>query len=367
MLIDYLYIDTPWQLDSFLADSPDLIAFDTEFTRRNTYRLIPELLQLATPEQIAIIDLRANLPIKRLRTLFQSDDVVRVAHSVDQDIEALIIIFDMHIGRLQDTQIADCFLRQVDGGKVGYGNLVQTYLDVTIDKSLQASKWNRRPLSEAQLTYAAEDIAYLIDLWRILESRLHDVRRYEWYDEEMSRYLNPSSEDPKLLPGSTKSYLTLDNYSFHFLKELDLWRHREAQQMDKPKNWVLSNSELFQLAKVRKLTDRAMSRVLSDSQINRHRTAIQRLRKSANKQATGNQFIPFKRIGDSVLELTSRCQAIARDLSIAKDLLASSKDILFAVRSVMLEDRLPIWFGRWREELIGDDIISTANSLKLEN
>lgn len=364
-MTDYLYIDNQRDLTRFLNQCSDLIAVDTEFTRKNTYRMIPELLQIATPRQIGIVDLRTNLTLSNLAMLFQSKEVVRVAHSVSQDVELLVDLFHSPIGDIQDTQLADRFIRSNEPQMIGYSQLVRTYLDVELDKSLQRSNWSQRPLDSAQLEYAANDIAHLLRIWKLLNQKLLETNRMNWYLEELRRLQHPSSHDPSGLPVVVRDLFKLNEVSYQFVRDLEKWRNVQAEKRDIPKGWVISNKQIFQIATLSRLSDSALSEILTEKQTHRYRSIFRRLHSQAFTQAGGHGALNFWHLKPVVMDLSAKCLVMTKELSISENLLATQRDLLFGIRAIVHHGNLPSWFGKWREQLFGEELYGAAKSLKL--
>ena len=341
-----------------------MLGFDTEFTRERTFKPIPELLQVTVDGRIVIIDLRAGLPIERIKDWFQHDGVVRVAHSISNDVEVLDKIFDDEIGVIEDTQLALAFLQA--GQMQSYAKLVKREFGVTLDKSLQRSRWSSRPLSIAQLEYAALDIAHLNDLWLVLEEQLQATGRLDWYQEERQRLQGPNAQDPNLVAGNANRLMRLSERGLQFLMLLDAWRTKRASSMDIPKNWILSREQLFQLANERSLTDQAMRKALSAKQVVRHRRKLQALHRRAQHASQKCEPLAPKQLRKTVRTLGEQCNALADQLNISHEVLGSNKDLLFAIRAYLSDGKLPSWFGNWRTELIGEATQKAADKLARE-
>ena len=361
---DYAFIDSESVFRDFVDETPRTFSFDTEFTRKKTFKPIPELLQIDTGERIGIIDLRANLPIDQMKHWFQDDDIVRIAHSISNDIEVLNEVFQDDVGVIDDTQLALAFLHS--GQMQSYAKLVQHQFDVKLDKSMQRSEWHARPLSRKQLDYAALDIAHLHELWDVLAKQLRDTGRLEWYLEERNRLQSPEADDPSWVVGNARRLMQLSERGLQFLKSLESWRTKRAESMDIPKNWILSRDQLFQLANERSLKDHTLRKVLSSRQVDRHRRKLQELYRQAQGAAKRSELTPPKRLRKTVQALGEQCNALANEMNLSEEVLGSNKDLLFAIRTYLSDGELPSWFGRWRTELIGEATRSAADKFARE-
>lgn len=360
MIPEYTFIDSKEAFQSFARETPQLFGFDTEFTREKTFNPVPELLQIGTGDHIVIIDLRANLPLDQIKHWFQREDVVRIAHSISNDVEVLNEIFGDDLGVIEDTQLAYAFLRT--GQMPSYAKLVQHQFGVTLDKSMQRSRWDTRPLARVQLDYAALDIVHLNQLWVELVKQLEEKGRLEWYREERNRVQKPDLDDPIRLVGNARRLMQLSERGLQFLRSLDAWRTQRASSMDIPKNWVLSRDQLFQLAGEWTLKDQALRKVLSSKQVDRHRRKLQELHRQAQAAAKRSVFTPPKKLGKLVRALGEQCNTLASKMNLSEEVLGSNKDLLFAIRTYLSEGKLPSWFGTWRTDLIGEATMRAADS-----
>ena len=120
-----------------------------------------------------------------------------------------------------------------------------------------------------------------------------------------------------------------------------------------PKNWILTRDALFQLATKRSLSDRVLLESLSDREVQRHRFTLRRLHREARMTAQRNNQTSPQGLLHTVKQLQAKCEEYAERLNIGIEILASKKDLLFAIRSYLRGRELPSWFGSWRTELIG--------------
>ena len=171
----------------------DFVAVDTEFMRENTYWPDLCLLQIATDEEAAAIDPKAEgidlAPL--LDLLVDNHDVLKVFHAGGQDLEIIHNLTGKVPNPLFDTQIAAMALGY--GEQVGYSNLVESMLGHTLDKGARFTDWSRRPLDKRQIDYAIADVTHLAEIFPKLVEKLVKTGRGAWLDEEMERLADPSS------------------------------------------------------------------------------------------------------------------------------------------------------------------------------
>src|SRR6478735_2024699 len=203
------------------------VTVDTEFMRERTYW--PELcvVQLAGANEVAVVDAQApDLDLAPLGELLANQAIMKVFHAARQDIEIFVLRFGAVPKPLFDTQIAAMVAGF--GDQVGYDALVASLAGGSIDKAHRFSDWAARPLSPAQITYAAADVTYLRTVYRELRARLQKDGRLEWVAEEMAELADPAlyRADPeamweRLRPrSSNRRFLAV-------LRAIAAWRERE--------------------------------------------------------------------------------------------------------------------------------------------
>jgi ribonuclease D len=179
----------PEELAEFVSEArgADAVALDMEFERERTYRPILQLVQLATRDRAVLVD---PLRIENLEPLWNlvADPEVRVLfHAGRQDLEIFWHESGGQIPRnLLDTQIAAALIGM--GEQVGYADLVRRVLNVHLKKGERTTDWGRRPLSDAQMQYALDDVLYLHEVADRLEEMLAERGRAKWVEEEMEFY-----------------------------------------------------------------------------------------------------------------------------------------------------------------------------------
>jgi ribonuclease D len=230
------------------AAKSKFITVDTEFIRDRTYWPRLCLVQIATENEAVIIDAVApDIDLAALFDLMADTGVLKVFHAARQDVEIFVHLADMIPTPIFDTQVAAMVCGF--GDSVGYDKLVASLVKEHIDKSLRFTDWSRRPLSDKQLNYALSDVTHLRVVYEKLAARLEENRRESWIDEEMEILTTPSTyrQDPNLSWRRIKSRL---RKSLHLaiLRELAAWREVEAQNRDVPRNRVLRDDALTDIA-----------------------------------------------------------------------------------------------------------------------
>lgn len=243
-------IDNPDQLEAFCTHAvrQDWICADTEFMREDTYYPQLCLMQIATKTRIACIDTLIIKDLSVLNQLFASKAITKVFHAARQDLEILFMVNGEIPHPVFDTQIAASALGY--GDQVSYAQLVDRLCGVHLDKSLSRSVWTRRPLPEKAIRYAANDVRYLSQTYALLKKELEDKGRAHWVESEcqqlndVNKYRTDTHNSWKSVKGARK----LSSKQLNALKWLARWREREAMQRDRPRQWILRDETLHELA-----------------------------------------------------------------------------------------------------------------------
>lgn len=231
-----------------LADA-DFVTVDTEFMRESTY--YPELclIQIADVNEAAAIDPMApGLDLAPLLDLLvENEDVLKVFHAGGQDLEIIYNLTGKTPHPLFDTQVAAMALGQ--GEQIGYSNLVDSWLGISIDKGARFTDWARRPLDARQIDYAIGDVTHLARIFPKMLERLRKTGRGGWLDQEMERLGDPAgyANDPdqawKRVRINGRKPEVLGR-----LKALARWRELEAQAKDLPRGRIVKDETLGDLA-----------------------------------------------------------------------------------------------------------------------
>ena len=229
------------------------VALDTEFMRERTYHAQLCLVQLADAERIVVVDPLAFAAgkgeLRPLHDLLADTAVLKVLHSGRQDLE----IFAQQMGTvpapLFDTQVAAALLGL--GDQIGYANLVQRLLGVTLEKLHTRIDWSVRPLPVGAMEYAADDVRYLLAVHDALRTELGQRERLEWLDAEFAQLarLDSYRTDPADAWRKVRGSQRLTEPQRARLATLAAWRERTALEVDRPRGWVLKDELLIDIAK----------------------------------------------------------------------------------------------------------------------
>ena len=263
-------LTTTKELADFCSDAAGYpyITVDTEFLRERTYYSKLCLIQIAYPgegdENAVLVDpLSADISLEPLYDLFRNEAVVKVFHAARQDLEIFFIDAGVIPKPLFDTQVAAMVCGF--GDQVGYETLVRKVAKQSLDKSSRFTDWSRRPLTDAQKTYALADVTHLRVIYEKLAAKLAKNKRAHWVEEELQTLTNPETyitrpeEAWKRVKTRTNSARMLG-----IVRALAEFREAHAQSKNIPRNRVFKDDALIELAstKPQSFDDLQRSRLL---------------------------------------------------------------------------------------------------------
>ncbi len=356
-----LFIDTEAGLAALcdkLRGQP-VLALDTEFLREKTYYAQLCLLQVAAEGVIACVDPLA-LNLDPLLDIIYDPAVVKVMHSARQDME---IFFDLRgdVPRpLFDSQIAATLMGF--GEQVGYANLVQQMLGVTLDKGATRTDWSQRPLDIEQIRYAADDVRYLFAVYHQQREMLQSKGRLEWLQDDFDEMSDRTTyaPAPENLWKRVRGVQKLSSPQLAVLRGLAVWREERAQASNRPRRWMLKDEVMVDLARRSpvNLDGLAKIRGVEERLLSRHGEALLKVVAAAN--ATDSETWPIRtqsqRLSsaqDAVVDLLMavlRLRGSEHDVSPA--LLASRKQLEALVSG---DTGCAVLHG-WRAGLAGHDL-----------
>ena len=224
------------------------VTVDTEFLRETTYYPLLCVAQMASPEEAVVIDaLATGIDLAPFFALMANENVVKVFHAARQDIEIVWNMAKTIPRPIVDTQVAAMVLGY--GDSISYDQLVQRITGDTLDKSHRFTDWTRRPLSDAQITYALSDVTHLRDVFAKLAADLDKRGRNNWVEAEMDVLTSPETyrADPERAWERLKSRVRKPK-ELAVLIEVAAWREREAQNRDVPRGRVMKDEVIGDIA-----------------------------------------------------------------------------------------------------------------------
>ena len=249
----YIYINEQSQLDSYCSQAAKapVLALDTEFIRTRTLHSKLGLIQVFFGDEVALIDPLCDLDLEPFWQLLTSPEIVKVLHSCHEDLE----VFKRYAGRLPtplfDTQIAGQFLFQ--GKVLGFGAMVAQELGIVLDKGEARTNWLKRPLSDNQLTYAVNDVKYLLPVYHKLNDQLAE-RGLQQFNLAEAEYKVSLKQKDKSLDNLFLDFGTawqLKPRELAILQELAKWRLELARKKDLALGFVAKDATLVSIAQRR--------------------------------------------------------------------------------------------------------------------
>lgn len=224
------------------------VTVDTEFLRETTYYPLLCVAQMASPDEAVVIDaLAPGIDLTPFFELMANERVLKVFHAARQDIEIVWHRAKTIPHPLFDTQVAAMVLGY--GDSISYDQLVQRITGDTLDKSNRFTDWTKRPLADAQISYAVSDVTHLRDVYLALVSDLGRRNRTDWMDDEMEILTSPDTyrAEPEQAWQRLKTRVRKPK-DLAVLIEVAAWREREAQSRDVPRSRVLKDDAIGDIA-----------------------------------------------------------------------------------------------------------------------
>lgn len=355
MTIPSRFIDAPNSIAAELVDY-DVLGVDTEFMREKTFFAQLCLLQIATPDCVWCVDPLADQGMDEFWA--QACQREWVVHSARQDIEVVFQATSTMPAALFDTQVAAGLLGMQP--QIGYAGLVKALFDVELPKSHTRADWTQRPLPDALLHYAVEDVEYLLPAYEELCTRLRELGRLEWATQDSALLLDESlyAVDESLAISRLKGARNLRGRRRAAATRLAAWRESEAVRRDKPRQWILKDAVLIEIAgtlpestgELRaienmppKLVQRAGDELL----------AI--VARSAGDQVDYRPpRIPDEKQKRLLKSMQATVASCASDLGLSAETIASRKELSAVIISGKQDSRV---FSGWRRELIGERLL----------
>ena len=224
------------------------VALDTEFMRVDTFYPIAGLLQVSEGERAYLIDPLQIGDWSPFAELLQDPAVVKVLHACSEDLEVFLRLTGSLPAPLFDTQLAAGYLNL--GFSMGYSRLVQAVLAIELPKGETRSDWLQRPLSATQVSYAAEDVLHLAEVYAALKAQL-SAQKYAWVLEDGAELVSNQGResDPDEAWRDAKLAWKLSRQQLAVLKALCAWREREARVRNQPRNRIIREHSLWPLAR----------------------------------------------------------------------------------------------------------------------
>jgi ribonuclease D len=363
-------VDTADRLDEVIAaaHSAGRVALDTEFLRERTYRARLCLVQIATEDEVFVIDALAELDLGPLARLVADESVEIVAHAGRQDFDLLFEDFNVVPRRVFDVQVAAGFAGY--GASLSLGRLVEEVVGQKLEKGETYTDWCRRPLTPAQLHYAANDVKWLLHAADILLEELRALGREEWVAEELSALEDARTygTDPAEAWRKVSGRGTLSARQTAVLQAVAKWREETAARRNIPRGWVVKDPTLVEIGRRAPKSLSALKAIRGLNAREAERSGAQLL--DAVTEGLENPPIPTPRQPPKEILVRTRmllglADAIVRArcerAGIATEVVATRGEIEVLIADILSNGarsgghRL---LTGWRRELVGDALVA---------
>lgn len=343
------------------------LALDTEFIRIDTFFPKLGLLQICDGEASYLLDPLILTDWDAFKEVLADQAITKVLHSCSEDLVVLDTHFEQLPSPLFDTQKAAAFLGL--GYSISYQNLVKQLLNIDISKGETRSDWLRRPLSQEQLVYAALDVAYLPEIFRLLQTKLSETDRLAWLETECKTMLVQTL--PEASEHEWENYYLnmgaawrLDLTQLAVLQQLCLWREREARRRNKPRSWIAKDTDLMTLAES---VPKDRNALLALSGISRpllyqDAAVLLEVINQPSKELTLQPDSVEQPLTPEMRKLLKKCQEVVRNnaetLGIAPELLARKKQLIPVLDEFKRSGTFtwPEELNGWRQSILEDEL-----------
>jgi ribonuclease D len=359
----------------------DRIGIDTEFVSEDTYRPELCLIQVATKDELAVIDpYKAGDLTKFWRTLAEGSHST-VIHAAREEVNFALTACGKPLANIFDTQLAAGFCSSEYPSS--YGSVVTKFLNARPGKGEQRTDWRRRPLTEEQIDYALEDVRYLLPLYDTLGRKLKKLNRLEWLAEETGRWLadvQDSREKPRWRRVSGLG--NLSPRSLAIVRELWMWRRSEAERRDVPPRRILRDDLIVEIAKrksdsIDKIRAvRGMHRGPKQETLSQIAACVRRgLAASLEDIERPSQEAMPSQLNLLGQFLSPALSSICRNANVATSLAGTATDVrdLIAYRlgfAGVDNGEPPLLATGWRAELVGhliEELLAGKKSIRIED
>ena len=333
-----------------------VIGLDTEFIQERTYFPRPALLQVSDAQGVLLVDPTTISDCGPLAQMLDDSSNLIVMHACAEDLKVLEITAGTTPRRIFDTQLAAAFAGH--GFSLGYRELVETLLNVTLEKGETRSNWLERPLSPGQLHYATLDVLYLLPLYRHLSTELNRLQRVSWLEEEFEHQRRMQAADSR----PDASYLRIRGRgvlrpAHHaVLRRLSAWRESEAMRRDMPRRHLLRDQSLIELAGAPVPTGEQIrpTRGISDRFRRRYGSTVARHIRAALADGPDrlDQRTDLRPYFDTLARMRDIVRQAAQRLGLPPELLATRRAMESLLVATLKRNPIPPEFNGWRQAVV---------------
>jgi ribonuclease D len=364
------WVDSCEQLAALCAQwrQQRAVALDTEFMRSRTFYPQPALVQVGDGRHCYLIDNLAIEDLQPLRDLLLDTAVTKIMHSCSEDLETLERLLGVIPEPIFDTQIAAAISGM--GAGLGYAATVRELLSIELPKSETRSDWLQRPLSDAQKTYAALDVAWLPVLYGALLKRLQEQQRETWLVEDCTTLVATarSPQPPEFYYQKVKGAWRLRGKHLAVLQDLCTWRECEARTRNMPRNHLLKENLCMTMAQQLPRHKGALSQAgLEGRALREHGDRLLQLISRALERSDLPTRLPQplnRQQGELLKLLRKEVASIAEREKLPAEILIRKKELeaLVLARDPQLQGRL----CGWRAEVVGRPLLKALRHLRKE-
>ncbi len=336
------------------------LAIDTEFLREKTYYPKFCLLQIATLEWVACVDpIALEGHLDELFSIINDPAIIKVLHSCRQDVEIFYQLSGKLPAPVYDTQIVAPLLGFQEN--TGYAMLVSGFLNINLSKIHTRTDWSQRPLSADQVQYAADDVIYLAQIYQMMQQKLQALGRQDWLKEDFEQLMNEELYDipPENAWLKIRGKNKLTGKQLAIVQVLAEWREQVAKKDNRPKNWILRDELILDMAKLQPDNLQSLSEIrgMNDGFVRRSGKQICQLIVKAKdlpglklKSKGSNKKTQQQ---EAVLDiLTGVVRLRADENSLNPVILATRKEL----EQLILDDQdSPLLHG-WRYSMVGQEL-----------
>lgn len=345
-----------------------VLALDTEFIRTDTFYPIGALIQITDGHHCVLVDPLSVGDLTPLQHLLSEPGVLKVLHSCSEDLEVFDRLFGVLPEPLFDTQIAAAM--DGHGFSLSYQRLTEILLGHHVPKGETRSNWLQRPLTDSQIHYAALDVAYLLEIYRMLADSLAAKGRLDWLREECEQQLlnYRQTSDGAAYYQRIKAASRLNEQDLWRLKTLIDWREATARERDRPRGRILKDKSCFEIIRTRPQTPEALAAIseVGPGTVRRYGEQIlSLLAQPLQGEPPAPLPAPLPASTRNVIShLKSLVKKRAAQLQMAEEVLARKRDLEALVGSGTETGHyeLPESLQGWRKTEIGDRLLAALSS-----
>ncbi len=347
------------------------IAVDTEFMRSQTFYPHAGLIQVGDGRGCYLIDPLAIDDFAPFKQLMLNPEVTKVLHSCSEDLELFRHFLGVIPTPLFDTQVAAAFVGH--GFSIGYGGLIKAVLAVELSKGETRSDWMQRPLSQSQLHYAALDVAYLLVAYGKLLQALKQLDRLSWVLSDCADIVERASQEVSFDQYylRVKSAWKLNPQELAVLQGLSVWRETVARQLDIPRNRLLKEAALWEIARSKPQRQAQLqgieglpARTVRESGERILALVTEALQADSSRYPSRLPKPLSPEQGDKLKALKTLVRSRAETLAMPAELLVNKKEYEAIIRSGMTagDYQLPERLRGWRLAVVGEALLAAAQA-----